>query len=1063
MEKHLAEKAVFESLPERTSLAALREGQRLKRNEEQICNHFAQLAEFATGIPAHKFEFRLDLKSAYETDLEGNIVFGPSALTDDPPFVHFNVQNIFGTPAPEPKEEEPEAEIVEEPKEAPEPPEKPLPDFSPLSLTFSSEISQKYDRPFFSALDEKRMTVTRPVKTENRVDHFIEKVSAVDNYVNGIIDKYTPEPSEASAFEGFFIYEGDFVYLSRKGKWATVRTTVLAQKDYFKDAPVSAPLTKRKLPVVEPFSEIEVGDAAELITDDMAEPVASVKSDLGLGYFLPVRRVGRTLTPVQDIKTPAARGRTELPALPVVGSQEFAEDVAQKAESSGHPIEEIGPAYISTSGKKIRKAKSFTHALQSRMQLPKSEPARNAVEALLPKMQEIIRKSEKDETQEEAVLALERDFDTLVEAHLEPFRIAARSTAPSRVSPVLRKGRVETALESPTQDALGVFARYQPEAVRRESPAAVMLRRLGGLASRMIPSIAETITPSAMTEVSQAVEAAAPTQRPVQGSPAETARSLPSLLRRMASALPIDRVTEAVSGVMRDLPGRLPTERLSSFAGDIMNRFSEGIPGQIGERFGHLFQPSRLTELTRALTPGRVGNLLQRGAPSDLPGPITSPSGIGGLASNLLGQVQPSGLLQNLFGSRQRAGGPAAGAEVEIAQRGGLFGRLLEAPTSLMRRETGGVLGQLVSTARGAAESAGGGGITSLLSRGSGLLGGLAGDASQMAESITSRGPSGLSGIASALGMGGGEPASGAAAGERAQRPGFGAGLDSLVGEGAGMPEMGGGLQRATGAVGGLVSRGLSGLSSMASGLLGIGGAASRASGFAQGVTERASGFLGGAASSAGGFLQRAASGATGAIGSLASGGLGQAAQRAEGLMGGIGGLVSRGAGAVQEGASSLLGRVGAMGASLPSMGGARSMAEGALGRAGEMLPESMPDISSAMGSGSLPFDLPQLQRGMPRGWDRPPFEVGDAIQRHIGEGAPQETEGEPQRAVSRLRDYGLSLIDLEDETAEQVSSPLEALQDEEELDLDDDTIESIYFRLKRILETEEERMGGEA
>jgi hypothetical protein len=99
----------------------------------------------------------------------------------------------------------------------------------------------------------------------------------------------------------------------------------------------------------------------------------------------------------------------------------------------------------------------------------------------------------------------------------------------------------------------------------------------------------------------------------------------------------------------------------------------------------------------------------------------------------------------------------------------------------------------------------------------------------------------------------------------------------------------------------------------------------------------------------------------------------------------------------------------------------------------------------------------------MPRGWDRPPFEVGDAIQRHIGEGLPEQSGGPAQRAESRLQDYGLSLIDLEDERAGQVRSPLEATQDEEEIELDDDTIESIYFRLKRILETEEERMGGEA
>ncbi|HEQ99583.1 MAG TPA: hypothetical protein ENO22_09620 [candidate division Zixibacteria bacterium] len=832
MEEHLAEKRIFESLPERTSLAALREGQRLKRNGEQICNHFAQLAEFATGLPADRFDFSLDIQSPYETAADGKLIFGPPALIEEHPYVNFNTRILLG--GEEKREEAAQQASVTGAG--------PGADFQPGSVGFSDEIGQKYDRPIFSILDEKRIMTIHPFIAESRIDHFIAKVSVVDKYIDEIVGKYMPEPPAGPEFEGFYIYEGDFVYLSRRGKWATLRTTVLAQKDYFMEAPVSAAISRRRFTLIEPFREIEMTEAADLISDEMAQPVGSAQSDLGLGYFLPGRRVGKTKGAAED-----------LPALPVMGSREFAEDVCLKAESSGHPIEEISPAYIFAAGKKIDRARSFARALRSRMQLPRSEPARKAVESLLPKMEEIITKSREQGAVEEAILAIERDFDSMVERHIKPFKIAAGSTAPSRISPVLREGRIERVLESPTQDPLGVIARYRAETIGRETPSAVILGRMSHVSSERLSSASES-------------------HEAIPG-PAASGQSL--------------------------------------LAGDVIGRLTRGFAGQIGERLGQLLRPS-------------------------------GSGGTGQADSRLPGQL-----------ARGTSGTTALPS-----------------------------VSALVSGARG-----------------------LAG---------------GLSGIASALGIGTGEESA-----------------LSATPEGSPRSDSGAGPGRAAGSVGDLLSRGLSRASSFISSVPGAAGgpgsAASRAADLSRGLVERASSFAGGLSSIAGGFLQRATSGAAGRIGSLVGGRLGRLAQGAEGLMGDIGDLIGRGGG-VQEEAS----------------GGA---APGG----------SMQDISPALGSGSLPFNLPQLQRRMPRGWDRPPFEVGDAIQRHAGEGLPDQVGSTTQRTSSRLQDYGLSLIDLDDERSEQVRSPLEAVQDEEEVELDEDTIESIYFRLKRILETEGERMGGEA
>ncbi|NIP43574.1 MAG: hypothetical protein GWO41_12260 [candidate division Zixibacteria bacterium] len=830
MDEHLAEKAVFESLPERTSLAALREGQRLKRNEEQIRGHFAQLAEFATGLPADSFDFRLDIETAYEKTADGKLAFGPSALIEEDPYVNFDTHILID------REEEKEEDVPESPIPKAESPQ----EFEPKSIAFGGEIDEKYDKPIFPALAEIGMAGVPAFMAGARVGELIERLSSVDKYVEDIVGKYVPEPTQSPESRGFYIYEGEFVYLTRKGKWSAVKTTVLAQKDYFKEIPLSASISRKHISIIEPFRELEVSEAADLISDDLAQPVASAKSDLGLGYFLPGRRIGKTEEPLG-----------ELPGIPVMGTREFAEDVTLKADSSGHPVEEISPAYIFAAGRKIDRARSFTTILRSRMQLPRTEPVRKAVESLLPEMEEIIIRARKEETRGDALTVLERDFNSMVEDRIKDFKIAARSTAPSRISPVLHEGRIEHLFETPTQDLLGIIARYQTESAGHKMPSSVLISR-----------VFDEVLPAA-SESSQA--------------PSEVvARSL--------------------------------------LAGDAAGQLSRF--GRAGERRQHLLQQSGPEEVSQASSP--------------------------------------------------------------------LSGRTVAVPSIL---------------------------------RGSGIVGSLAGRTSAMAQDIARRG---LSGVASALGIGAGEASAEQVPAGRSQVP------DSDTAGG-----------RMAGGIGSLLSRGFSRAGSLISGAPMVGGmigsAASRAADLSQRVAGRVSGLAGRVSSAAGGFLQRAESGTSGGIGSLVSGGLSRFARRSAGLMGEIEGLIGGGARVQEEAAGG------------PAPGGA------------------VQDTPSTIGIGSLPFNLPQLQRGMPKGWDRPPFEVGDAIQRHIGERMPEQAGGPAQRAGSRLQDYGLSLIDLEDERAGQVCSPLEATRDEEEVELDDDTIESIYFRLKRILETEEERMGGEA
>jgi len=443
---HLADKARFEARSDRSSLSDLREGQMLKREEEQLRNHLAQLAEFGTGISAEQFDFQLDLKAPYQVTTGGERHFGPSALLDVFPFINFDIDKIFGKQA----------------EEKPEPAEEKPPLKSDKIEKFTERVAQKYEAPIFNAIEERKFTSIKPIKFHQKLESFTAKLAAADKYVNSILDKYIPKPAEITESPGFYIYQGQFVYLSRRGKWAKVRATVLSQKDYFAEAETSMPILARKRFAPGPEGELEISEAAELITDDLAEPVAAPNADLGLGYFVPVRRLGSTKQPVADIKHPRRAGApTAIPSgLPLVGSKEFAFEVSQKAEDSGHPVEQISPAYVSVTGRKIDRARSFAETLKRKLQLPKSEPARMAVEALLPAMEEIVTTADR---QEEPILELEKSFDDIVSMHLRPFKLAAESLGVSTAWMGSGETRVERILRPPQVDALGVIAKYMPE------------------------------------------------------------------------------------------------------------------------------------------------------------------------------------------------------------------------------------------------------------------------------------------------------------------------------------------------------------------------------------------------------------------------------------------------------------------------------------------------------------------------------------------------------------------------------------------------------------------------
>jgi hypothetical protein len=1150
LKKHLAEKARFEAKTARSSLEDLRVGQHLKREEDQIASHFAQLAEFATGVPSEKYRFKLDLQSVYLLSRQGILYFGPSALSTYEPYVKFDPHKLFVR-----NQEEKSSKTTEPKKEKKIEPKKVTPPRYEKIISFTDQVATKHKLPLVTAITSKSIIKEKPTDILDRIDTFVEKVSSVGNYFDSIVNKYKPEPSASKQPSGLFIYVGDFVYLSRRGKWAKVKTTILTQKDYFTEKFISRPELAGKRPLRIEDGELEVADVAELITDDYAEPVASPTAELGLGYFIPTRRVGSSKPPQMDLKRRPAGIEKPVEGLPFLGSDEFVADIMQKAESSGQPVQEISPTYISSAGRKIDRARSFADSIRTKMQLPKSEPVRRAVESLLPALETIIQRTDTEAQPEEALLEVERSFDDLVAVHTQPFRVAQRATVSASEWTRTGADRMSRTFARPQEDSLGVIRKYLPE-------IASLARASLGLISTAIPAAmqARQIQPPLMAPQMQAIgtpalstpsvtperresraaqnlrsEAAAFASRAVRGMPGMLG-TLSSMVSRSGIGQGLQSMIPGVGGTMPQMTGFTgmlggAVRSASGFAQGLIGR-TTGILGRVGSGLaGGLAQSVLSRRLPGGLSgvASGIGSLLSGGGSAGAGGFL----GRAQSALSGLGDMVPSGGLGGLLGSGRSAvenllgGGVPSSDSTSGAARGGFagltsglsgasgLGGLLSSGTSrvgsllssaasgglgravsgflpggaggLLSRVTGGLSGLMGGQAEGLLSSITGG-------RGASALGGLGQSASSMASGLLARvglpSTGRISQMAShALGgfTGGGSSPLGSLI------SGAGSVVSGLGGQGAGILSGLTGGDSGSGLLSGIGSR----VSGMASGLgsrvtdaaaSGIGsrvgemasGLGERVMGMASGLGERVSslvtgsdGGVGEAASGGiGGRLSSMIQGLAGGASSLVSrassavggmGGIGSLAQRASSLSSSISGMAGR-ASQMTGGGGSPLSGIGAVGAALPRLSGMRSAAQGAVGSISSQMPSigGMADIGSSASQAIRSADLPGRSQ-LPRGWDRPPFEVGDAIQRTIRGAVPEQIGALTRRAQSGLADYGLSVIDLDETDASSLRSPAQQLEEMSEVDIDEETMEAVYFRLRRIFETENERVGGDA
>ena len=1043
LDRHLFEKTRFESRRDRTSLQDLRTGQKLKQEEELLCSQFAQMAEFATGIPARNFKFRLAQKSRYTHSTDGTLYFGPSALIDSPPYVAFNVQTLFLSQKPD-KHEDEKAKPQAEPK---------------ARKTLEEQLSEKYTTASIVSLNLGHFTKLKPTRFDHQADKFTGNISKIDKYINGIVKKFTVAEPAQSEFPHVFIYEGEFVYLTRKGRWASVRTRILSQKDYFRHEDAPRILHSRKLPLIEPDSYMEPESAAEFITDDLAEPIASPSTDAGLGYFVPTRRLGRsTPTLIQPSAKTAIHKPAEFkPAIPMLGSPDFVQDIVNKTQAVERPVGEISPAFVNRTGRKAERARSLAEVLRGRLTLPKSDPVRQAVAALLPSVERIIRHSLTEESTEEDSLAeVERQFSQIVQAQVQTFKVASQAGGVGKVSPILRAGQIERIITTPVTDSLGVFDKFMPEKTGAVTSMGLVAARAERATTTpeesesitdLISSFSQSGRPSLEKEFGEIQKAGVPdvTGKITRGATAVLGKILTSIVKSRASQ---------VFPTMRpQLPGQLAASIQSSskaqagagaadgFSHEILQKVAVGgIAEQSASKFGDLLEPDKI-----------MSGLLQSREIRKKIGKLIKPADLEKLADDIVTAESLAKAKDKLpAGNKQSSERMSAAltAERESAEIGdllkpGRLGQLASKPEKMLAAlasvaksgKTGlGQLGQLSTSLPGP--------LQSIMSRMSGVqVGGLQNTPGSIAEALSSAGNMNINtaGLAEQL-------------------------ADGIIGRTQ---------------VPGLAAEGISQVSSL------LGGAQSPIGALTSG--------LGQAAPQMSGLLRLPGAAQPPAAPSL-PGDLGQsAALLGSGAGPGAAGMLSGGmdqmAAGIMGRASAFMGNVPRMGLNIPA-GNIPGLPSGvpelpslpmadSLGETAPMGMFRMPEMRLPMNiigsaesetepADQIPFragfTLPSVSNAdrRPKGWDRPPFEVGEAIRKHIGARTADQPEPAARREASRLEDYGLSVIDLSEDTAEEYVSPLQQFSEAAEFELDDETMDQIYFRLKRIMETEDERAGGD-
>ena len=1034
LERHLFEKTRFELRRDRTSLQDLRIGQKLKREEEILSSQFAQLAEFATGIPADKFKFRLTQKSRYTHSTDGGLYFGPSALMDTAPFVAFNAEALFLS-----------QESVKPAVEKPEQQGKPKPQQS-----LEEKLAEKYIATPLVSLSISHFTKLKPVNFDRQADKFATNITKIDKYINAVVNKFTlAEPAEPE-LPRFFIYEGEFVYLTRKGRWASVRTRILSQKDYFqhKDAPGILPA--RKLPQIEADSYLEPESAAEYITDDLAEPIASPSTDQGLGYFVPTRRLGKsTPTLIQPSPKAAPRKPAEFrPAIPILGSPEFTQDIINKTQAVDRPVGEINQAFVNRTGRKAERARAFAAVLRGRLTLPKSDPIRKAVVALLPSVEKIIRHSMTEESgTEDGLGEVERQFDQIVQAQVKTFRVASQTGGRSKVSPVLKAGKIASIITSPITDSLGVFEKFMPGKSGTITSMGLLATRAekstsgpeeSESISEMIRSFSQSGSPSIEKEFEEIHKVGVP------DATGKITKGTTAVLGKILSSIVKSRAKQVFPTIKPQLPGQLAASIQSAakaqtgaksaegFSNVILQKVAAGgIAEQSASKFGDLLAPDKI-----------LSGLLQSREIRKKIGKLIKPADLGKLADDIVtaesltkakdklpaGSKQASETMASILSAAKDSSGlgdilkpgklglSASRPEDMIAA---LASGVKSGKSALGKtRKLGTKLPKLfkkvlsIDEPADSAES-----VVGQLSERAGSLGQRANQAQSFAESIM--GGASTRGIASS-------------AASRAQ---------SLLG-----------TQSPVGALSSVVGRAAPG---MAQAMRLPGAAQSSAASIPDlnlPASGMASGLMQGAAGMMSSQMDQMAAGKIGKAGAF----MGKAPSMGLNIPGGsIPQLPTEGLEMPSLPMSGMMGEMAPMGAfKMPQMKLPMNMI-----KAAESESETASEIPFKAG-----FALPSVSKAdkLPKGWDRPPFEVGDAIRKHIGARKADPEQPSARRETSRLEDYGLSVIDLEDSDSEEYVSPLQQFAEAAELEIDDATMDQIYFRLKRILETEDERAGGE-
>ncbi len=1005
---HKARKELFNSLPDRTTLTALREGQRLKEQEDQIRDHYAQLAEFATGIPADKFNFRLDFKKAYEIDLDGKLTFGPSALKDEYPYILFDVQKLFGEqiePADGPVEEIPESVGPDE--------------LTFGSLEFAKDVIKRRDESRMKAVDESRMSFIKPADFGLKLSSFITRASAFESYIEAITAKYMPAQISQAGPSQFFIYEGNFVYLSRKGGWTSMRRTVLSQVDYFADMPIPE-RAERRLTVSQPETvELEPEQAADYITRDLTQPVSSAGQTTTMGFFTPTRRVGVTSAP--DI------GRKPVYGAPmqILGSPEFAEEMVEQAEEIGKPVQEITPAFISQSMTRVQKAQALMKQVKQRKLTRHVRPSEKVDSAMITALNQIILSEQRRFVPDKPVEVYQDDYAQTVRAYTDAFRQIRRLEQKAGAGPLITAAEIAF----PKHEMLELVSRYVPEYLMPEQPQMEVFRRSADIYEEPQYLKPEMKRPEQISYTESKIETSTEksaafkvVKKLLQSlKPTVSEKALPSEISLPPEVAHLIHPAPIAARVIQKFEiFTAPEEQPERFkVSPRMRRVQLLKPGGVGSRFEQIGIEQELKAVSlksKELDPSHAEMLKYI---TTTPQPEEHKQQIQWFREMLQkGESADRRLVVNWYRDMLAKGKSVKGAQIiswykEMIQKGGpgharTMLMALKSSIESARIAPWGYAGltygrndkEQIESAKLALEHLLGSHETRMERTVSRIFGHL-----PRADEIINKVARGVETMASRMGL---PRKAGMSIARVVHEIGIRKSPQEQLHILAGKP-----LKPAPEVEPAAILRPIQ-----------IG-------------------------SYTGMMVDKLH-------------GIGSVGQKSDELSKTLARVPAPVEGALRE-ALEDIGPPLKLGA-LPALGGITVDREGADSTFTDMSSTvaMYGPLFSPVGGAKLPIKS-MADRDLPRGWDRPPFEVGEAIKRHMPLAAPHETRQVTGKQESRLADYGLSVIDLEDKTAEAVSSPLSEQQTAREIDIDEDTVDQIYFRLKRIMETETERMGDEA